>query len=78
VIKNGHELRGAIKSLSMTGEQVAERLGISYATLWRQMNGKTPLKGPVAAAVDAWCALENILAAQSLPEAKNIAESVWL
>ena len=55
------ELRQAIKSLGMTQQQAADKMGLHIANLSRQLCGKTAkVSGPVAAAVTAWLEVEEL------------------
>ena len=56
----GDELRQAIKSLGMTQQEAADKLGLHLANVGRQINGHAKVGGPVAAAVTAWLKIEEL------------------
>jgi hypothetical protein len=74
------ELTDALNQLGMSIRGAADALGVDWSTLWRQTHGKARGKkppkvpGPVAAAVTAWLALQDVAYSDHLDEAKVIAE----
>jgi plasmid maintenance system antidote protein VapI len=53
----GEELKdAAVKLFGESGwvTALAENLGVDRTQVWRYVNGRTPVPGPVAAAVECW------------------------
>lgn len=67
------ELAKGLKELDMSPKDMEKVFDLHRVNVWRQLNGKAPVSGEVAATISKWLVLKEITQANTLDEARKIA-----